>query len=300
MSSLYSVSSSHAHAKRAGPFTTFDVGAPSVHAVANARIYHTNLGSKKDTSPSSSSGEDDWTYSRLKGTLRFGRNWDDFKNSTVRQGSVGGESNNNNSELNTGRNEDQYWFTLSDNATGKTIWMFQIPATGNFLYEVDRPFFHVFNGRTRKYGFLFEDDDDAAMFAKKVINETCKDATPKRGRSTKKQSRSPYRSKSLITPSITRSMISLPAPNSFRHVSHVGVNGAGVFEVSKDLDAAFRENLIKLQNGASVSIVQETDGFVDSFWRDVNRRSSIHQSATSHTSHASTAGPPVSASVAVC
>lgn len=94
-------------------------------------------------------------------------------------------------------------------------------------------------------------------------------------------------------------MISLPAPNSFRHVSHVGVNRAGVFEVSKDLDAAFRESLIKLQNGASVSVVQETDGFVDSFWRDVERRTSVHQSASpttssSHVNHAAPAG------VAVC
>lgn len=71
------------------------------------------------------------------------------QDSTISTGGGGGvETSNTNSEpLNTGRNEDQYWFTLSDNVTGKTIWMFQVPANGNFLYEVDRPFFHVFNGR---------------------------------------------------------------------------------------------------------------------------------------------------------
>ena len=41
------------------------------------------------------------------------------------------------------------------------------------------------------------------------------------------------RSKSLSS-SISRAMISSPAPHSFKHIAHVGVNKDGIFEASKD------------------------------------------------------------------
>ena len=85
------------------------------------------------------------------------------------------------------------------------------------------------------------------------------------------RSRRHFRSKSL-TGSILRASISPPAPNSFRHVSHVGVNRAGVFEVSKTLDASFRDTLVLLQNGtgADTVIVQDNTDFSNSFWKDVD------------------------------
>ena len=42
-------------------------------------------------------------------------------------------------------------------------------------------------------------------------------------------------------------MISSPAPDSFRHLAHVGVNKDGIFEVSKDIDPSWKEMLTKLQ-----------------------------------------------------
>lgn len=244
---------------------SLDLSAPSIHAIANARIYHTQLSAKKNGANGGGSTNEEWIYSRLKGTLKFGQNW--TSTSTVdpyskKQGNTG----------------SQYYFALADDMTGRTIWMFQIPTT--FLYEVERPFFHIFNGRTRKYGFLFEDDDEAALFSRKVINETCRDTALKRGRSVKPRG-SPFRSRSL-----TASMISSPAPNSFRHVSHIGVSKGGAFEVSRTLDSAFKEGLLKLQNGLGNQIVVcESSEFLASFWRDVDSRSqSFDEGRTSEAS----------------
>ncbi|EAU84111.1 hypothetical protein CC1G_06973 [Coprinopsis cinerea okayama7 len=212
----------------------------SIHAVANARIYHTDLDAKKD----------EWTYSRLKGTLTFGRNWSLNKPNDI-------------------KGDGQHWFTLSDEANGKTVWMFEIPAAG-LQYEVDRPFFHVFSGRTRKYGLLFEDDDEAALFSKKVFSEVCKDVPPpKRGRSFR--SRHHTRSKSFNgrSASITRAQISHPVTNSFRHISHIGVNRTGVYEMSKDLASTnFKDMLLQLQHVGNNGL--EQGSFVVDFWNDVD------------------------------
>jgi len=86
--------------------------------------------------------------------------------------------------------------------------------------------------------------------------------TPKRSKSMKSIG---TKSKSLP---VSISMISSPAPNSFQHVSHVGVNKKeGVFEVSKDLDAPWRIMLSDLQN-YSVREVEHKD-FSEGFWKGV-------------------------------
>ena len=101
-----------------------DARAPTVLASASsARIYHAQLEAQAD----------EWSYSRLKGTLNFGRNW-------TSEAPIGS------AKAAEPSSDSPYWFTLADEATGKTVWMFQIPAAG-FQYEVDKPFFHSFNGR---------------------------------------------------------------------------------------------------------------------------------------------------------
>ncbi|CAA7266192.1 unnamed protein product [Cyclocybe aegerita] len=113
----------------------------TVLAVAGARVYHTKLNAK-DTQ---------WNYSQWKGTLSFGRDIDTPISRT-----------------NSASDTEKYWFRLADDETGRTVWMFKFPE--QFEYLVDRPFFHVFQGRTRRYGFLFNDDDEASMFGNEVIN----------------------------------------------------------------------------------------------------------------------------------
>jgi hypothetical protein len=133
----------------------------SVLAVASARIYHAPF------NPSNA----EWYYSRLRGTLVLG------KDSIVSK-----ELGNSDSEA-----EDS-WFRLLDADSGKPVWMFRI-HTG-LSYQQDRPFFHVFQGRvrhltsvlfhfehlfplkSRRFGFLFENDDEATSFARKVTHQT--------------------------------------------------------------------------------------------------------------------------------
>jgi len=209
----------------------------AVLAVAGARVYHTKLNLK----------ESQWVYSRWKGTLTFGRDIEG-PNAPAREVSE----------------TERHWFRLADDETGRTVWMFKFPE--QFEYVEDRPFFHVFQGRTRRYGFLFNDDDEASVFGRKVMERLFNGQPAKKTWSSKTGT---TRSKSLSS-SFARSMISSPAPHSFKHVAHVSVNKDGIFEASKDLDSAWKTMLADLQgHGVSEAIVVRHSDFVDGFWKGV-------------------------------
>lgn len=71
------------------------------------------------------------------------------------------------------------------------------------------------------------------------------------------------RSKSL------RSLISSPAPLSFKHVAHVGVNKDGVFEASRGLESSWTDMLRDLQgHGVSEAALRQSN-FGDGFWKGV-------------------------------
>ena len=94
----------------------------AIIAVAGARVYHTKLQQK----------DNQWNYSHWKGTLTLGRDLDTPE--TLAQGTSEAE---------------KHWFRLADVESGRTVWMFKFPE--NFEYELDRPFFHVFQGRVCSY-----------------------------------------------------------------------------------------------------------------------------------------------------
>lgn len=92
---------------------------PSSHkiiATANARVYHTPFGSSNR----------DWTYSKIKGILVFGRDRDtagaDKSNASLAQGY---------------RLQETYWFRLVDTVTDRVVWMLRVPEV--FEYNKDRP-----------------------------------------------------------------------------------------------------------------------------------------------------------------
>jgi len=220
----------------------------TIIAVAGARVYHTKLQAR----------DNQWNYSQWKGILTLGRDLDTSQN-TARGTSEA----------------EKHWFRLADVETGRTVWIFKFPE--NFEYELDRPFFHVFQGRTRRYGFLFNDDDEAALFGKKVMSQLYGTEFNK----THRQKSVSSRSKSLPIRPISRSMISSPAPDSFRHVTHVGVNKNGIFEASKDLEAPWKEMLAQLQgHGVSEAVVIKHHDFVDGFWKGVEAIQRIESSKT--------------------
>jgi hypothetical protein len=99
--------------------------------------------------------------------------------------------------------------------------------------------------------------------------------------SPKKTHRQKNRSSKSSINSISRSLISSPAPDSFRHVAHVGVNANGIFEASKDLDASWKEMLTQLQgHGVSEAVVLKHHDFVDGFWKGVEAIQRIESSKT--------------------
>jgi len=97
----------------------------TVLCIASARVYHTKLSDK----------DNKWTYSQWKGKLFFCR---DVDNTIL-------ASNGRVTEV------EKHWFRLEDEETGRTVWVFKFPE--NFEYAVDRPFFHIFEGRVRSYDF---------------------------------------------------------------------------------------------------------------------------------------------------
>jgi Wiskott-Aldrich syndrome protein len=132
-----------------------------IYATASARVYHTQFGAS----------DQDWTYTRLKGILVFGRD-------RSAQGSPVSSISHPSPDA------DRFWFRLVDEISGKVVWMIKVPKVLD--YQVDRPFFHVFPGRvccfvlsrkypdigsqSRMFGFRFEDDDEAKALSQKVID----------------------------------------------------------------------------------------------------------------------------------
>jgi len=216
----------------------------SVLAVASARIYHAQLTTKIP----------EWCYSRMRGTLVFGKD-------------------NKSNDLLANRapvvvEPTSYWFRLLDETSGRPIWIFKIPTS--FAYELDRPFFHAFQGKSRRFGFLFENDEEAGALAKKVISQTCPPRQAKnRTLSLSMRSKSPSGSgQKPIVPS----MVSLPTPNSFVHVGHVGLNKDGVIEASKGIDPSWKavlegHSLRDHGRGPLRTSEPEKLSFSEGFWR---------------------------------
>jgi len=95
----------------------------TILSIASARVYHTKLSDK----------DNKWTYSQWKGKLFFCRDVDNTSDGRVTE-------------------TEKHWFRLADEETGRTVWMFKFPE--NFEYAIDRPFFHIFQGRVRSYTYL--------------------------------------------------------------------------------------------------------------------------------------------------
>jgi len=216
---------------------------PSTHKIigtASARIYHSSFGVPQR----------DWTYSNIKGLLVFGRDRDVY----------GGDKAN----IAQGyRLSETYWFRLVDMATDRVVWMLRVPEV--FEYQKDKPFFHVFPGSSRMFGFCFDDDEEAATFFSKVTSRTSR---PKPTRRKSRSAKPPKHVKptAFRAGRLNPSMISAPAPASFVHVAHIGINADGNIETSEDMDPAWAMMVQDLQGyGISHDILVENLDFVEGF-----------------------------------
>ncbi|KAJ3477475.1 hypothetical protein NLI96_g10439 [Meripilus lineatus] len=210
-----------------------------VIATASARVYHAPFGNEPEQ----------WTFSGLSGTLVFGR--DRFRAHPDRTIGTGPGTS---SQVN-------YWFRLVDLVSGKgLVWIHQIPQ---FLdYRADKPFFHIFQAKTRMFGFRFDEDVDASKFHKKVTNHVhpkgpdsviCRKGSKK----ATDLSGSPKR--------ISPSSISSPAPNSFVHINHAGFSEKGDIVVSDDIEPGWSMMLEELHGYGATNKTKSDNGFMDGF-----------------------------------
>jgi hypothetical protein len=102
-----------------------DSNSYKAYSVAAARIYHTPFGSSQRS----------WSYSQLKGLVVFGGDRSNSKSNSSESSSIDDISSDT----------DKFWFRLVDSATGRTVWIFKVPA--GLDYQMEKPFFHIFSGK---------------------------------------------------------------------------------------------------------------------------------------------------------
>lgn len=207
-----------------------------VYGVIPARVYHAAFGSKQS----------EWIYTGLSGSLVLGKD----------RGVVDGQG---------------YWFRLLDD-TGKTIWIFKMPATG-FDYHVDKPFFHIFRGCSRKFGFLYSDDIEAAGFAKKVIGRAMPRAPVESPLSASlRTTEIPRTIRSRLASStmgrLSPTIISSPTKNSFVHVAHVGAKKTTATPDPDDGELSWTMVLAELpDSGVSAATILEQHDIAEEYMK---------------------------------
>lgn len=203
-----------------------------VLATATAKVYHAPFNTKTDGAG--------WTFSGMSGTLVFGR-----ARTILHADRPLGESI-----------QHEHWFRLVDPIKG-LVWIHQIPDTLD--YAPDKPFFHVFAGKSRMFGFLFEDDAEAARFLRKVSTHvrtsTAGSPAPRKGTVARKISLGlgVGRQARRLTPG----MVSGPAKGTFVHVGHVGFDAAGRVEATDSVEPGWAVMLGELSGGR----IDGLDGF---------------------------------------
>ncbi|KAG1740487.1 uncharacterized protein EDB91DRAFT_352315 [Suillus paluster] len=193
-----------------------------------------------------------WSYSKLKGIVVFGRDRDaPHGTSPPKRGGHGL------------RLKEKYWFRLVDTKTDRVVWTFYIPEV--FEYTRDKPFFHYFSGTSRMFGLCFDEDEEANVFYKKVSDRTRHHFfQPFLFKSVKKNKKEKQKvpQSSPVSPRI----ISSPAPHSFVHVAHVGISTRGIIESSRNIEPTWSRLIADLQGcGIAPEIVQDNKDFVEGF-----------------------------------
>ncbi|KAI0319340.1 hypothetical protein OF83DRAFT_1055149 [Amylostereum chailletii] len=201
---------------------------------APARIYHAAFGAP----------EQEWSYTGLKGVVVFGYD--------------------NHVPMNTfDRNTyvTSYWFRLVDLRKGTIVWAHEVREI--IEYEAEKPFFHVFGGKSRKFGFRFDEDEDAAIFLQEVTERIVE--IPIQKPTPKKSSKSIFSSRGQRHP-IKLSTISSPVPDSFVHVAHMGTDEHGYVDSSWNVAPEWTKLLQKLEGyGVDAEMVEENLEFVKGF-----------------------------------
>ncbi|KAF9269460.1 hypothetical protein L218DRAFT_850339 [Marasmius fiardii PR-910] len=214
---------------------------------ASAKIYHAKFGVEPP----------EWQYFHQRGKVIFGRD----EECPRETGSDGSRSSVSLSDRPIGiMDAECYWFRLLDPNSGKVNWLFPVPE--NLTYSMDKPFFHMFNGRSRLWGFLFEDDAEGNAFGEIVRRHL---PTPTGTPSLRSKERSA--SVSERTSKVTTAMISLPRSSSFAHLAHIGINDNGEVEGSDGVDPSWSRVVSESQvnTGNRYTVTKDTIGCFHGF-----------------------------------
>ncbi|KAG7095628.1 hypothetical protein E1B28_006352 [Marasmius oreades] len=251
-------------------------------AEASVKIYHAKFGVDPP----------EWQYFHQRGKVIFGRD-EEYPRETDSDGSG---SSAHLSDVHTGiMDVECYWFRLLDPISGKINWLFPVPD--NLTYTMDKPFFHIFNGRfppfffkSRLWGFLFEIDAESHAFSEVVkrhlptpsgtqlrlysVGPSAHQGVLARSqtapvrvwttfpRMRSLRSRDKPASISERTPRITSTMISLPRSSSFAHLGHIGLNRDGEVERSESVDPSWARmiNESQVDDGGRYTVTKDTVG----------------------------------------
>ncbi|KAL1660092.1 hypothetical protein GGF50DRAFT_119272 [Schizophyllum commune] len=154
-------------------------------ATAAARVYHADFGAKgaksgrrgsvsgmiRGNSRSGSwagDGKDGWAYSGLAGMLSFG--YEAGEAATV-DPRISGPVDPTSGAVEIPEPAPVVYSLRLADEVGRPIWTFKVPTEG-FDYQLDRPFFHVFAGKSRRFGLRFDDDARAEEFGRIVRART--------------------------------------------------------------------------------------------------------------------------------
>ncbi|KAF5392761.1 hypothetical protein D9757_001034 [Collybiopsis confluens] len=208
-----------------------------------AKLYHAKF----------SAAEYEWQFFNQRGTILFGQDQTNQAGvgATDPSAEVAGLTE---SPQTSGLSDTTYWFRLRDDSTGKISWMFQLPE--DCSYRIDKPFFHFFSGRSRMWGFLFDNDQEGLAFGE-LSGITSKRAPSVRSKKSLKSllRRNNSSSFTLALPplpaiatseerktrkeAVTPAMISLPNTQTFVHIGHIGFDGDGAVECSEGIDPSW-------------------------------------------------------------
>jgi len=195
-----------------------------IFAMARGQIYH---------APFNAANSGEWKPLDLRGAIIFGRD------STIQEEDDSSFSQQSDDSFD-GAHDDDLWFRLVELEGKKgprVVWRQPVSVISSD-YKMLVPFFHVFSGNSRMFGFRFEEDDEASRFYETVMIRTKERPLIKPNPLSRSWSRNVQRRRSALPAGSLKfpTKITNPDPGSFKHCAHLGLDDRGEIIVEGEVD----------------------------------------------------------------
>jgi len=203
-----------------GIVSVLPLSSTHIFAMARGQIYH---------APFNSASSNEWKPLDLKGAIIFGR---DSRTEP--------DDSSSHSDDSDAPQDDDLWFRLVELEGKKgprVVWRQPVSVISSD-YKMLVPFFHVFSGNSRMFGFRFDDDDEASRFHETVMIRTKERPLIKSGTPARSWSKNPRRSSTLPIGNLSFPSLRItnPDPASFKHTAHLGLDERGNILVEGEVD----------------------------------------------------------------